>query len=88
MLLQRLPVCFGIVAFGISIFFSREIPKILIFIELRAPGMLGSAQNIEAQGLAGKILRNKGLAPRTERPTGWQILLGEQSGMDPVLLFL
>jgi len=36
MLLQRLPVCFGIVAFGISIFFSREIPKILIFIELRA----------------------------------------------------
>jgi hypothetical protein len=71
---------------GRFIFSSREISKILIFFELRAWDGPGSAQNLEPQGLAGKILRNKGLAPVSEpRMACIPTRLRQQSSMLPSL---
>ena len=47
--------------FIFTIFFSVA-PKILGFIELRVRDMAWDRQNLEPQGLRGKILRNKELA--------------------------
>ena len=45
-----------------STFFSYLAAKIFVLFGLRLGGMRRSGQNIEAEGLIGKILRNKELA--------------------------
>jgi len=60
------PGCLGYLSYSSQAFFSSFLRKILMDKGLRAPGMRRSGQNIEPQGLAGKILWNKGLELRAE----------------------
>ncbi len=69
--------------------FLIRIPKILIPNELCGLGQKWSSQNLEPQGLTGKIFWNKDLAPRrnTVRESAWTNRLGERSRMEQAWAF-
>jgi hypothetical protein len=81
------PFCFEIQADRYtSHFFLHQISKILAFIELRSEIWVWDGQNIEPQGLARKILRNKELAPGFAAVLA-SVLLGKQSSIFLVCSF-